>query len=84
MKPDASKICFGLSDKLDRQSLAIFLQLCGRPQFAEELSARLSNEETIKLVDHVMELLRKHLSEKEYHQLFLGDSHHQSHEGKLR
>lgn len=75
MKPDASKICFGLSDKLDRESLVIFLQLCGRPQFAEEISARLSSAETTKLVDHIMGLLRKHLSEKEYHHLFLGDTH---------
>lgn len=82
MKPDASKICFGLTEELDRESLAIFLQLCGRPQFAEEIATRLSSAETIQLVDHVMGLLRNHFSEKEYHHLFLGDTLHQSHKGK--
>lgn len=82
MKPDASKICFGLTDKLDRESLVIFLQLCGRPQFTEILSARLSSAETTELVDHVMGLLSKHFSEKEYHQLFLGDTDHRDHREK--
>ncbi|MFT5697238.1 MAG: hypothetical protein ACI8ZB_000086 [Desulforhopalus sp.] len=79
MKPDASKICFGLTKELDQQSLATFLQLCGRPQFAEEFSLRLSSEETIEFVDHVMKLLRSHLNENEYHRLFLGDTHHHDH-----
>jgi len=79
MTPDASKICFGLSERLDRESLTTFLQLCGRPQFAEEFSSRLSSEETIQLVDTVMGLLHKHLSESEYHKLFLNDPHHHKH-----
>ncbi|PHR24615.1 MAG: hypothetical protein COA36_15100 [Desulfotalea sp.] len=79
MKLDASKICFGLTTELDQQSLATFLQLCGRPQFAEEFASRLSSEETTELVDHVMKLLRNHLNENEYHRLFLGDTHHHDH-----
>lgn len=79
MKLDASKICFGLSKELDQQSLFIFLQLCGRPDFAKEFSTRLSSDETTKLVDHVMNLLRNHLSENEYHRLFLDDTDHHDH-----
>lgn len=79
MKLDTSKMCFGLTKELDQQSLATFLQLCGRPQFSKEFSARLSSEEIIELVDHVMKLLRTHLNENEYHRLFLGDSHHHDH-----
>jgi len=79
MKPDASKICFGLSEEIDRESLTTFLQLCGRPEFAEEFSSRLSSEEIIQLVDQVMGLLHNHLSESEYHKLFLNDPHHHKH-----
>jgi hypothetical protein len=79
MKIDASSICFGLTDELDQKSLVTFLQLCGRPEFAETFSKRVSSEETTALVDHVMMLLRKHLNENEYHRLFLNDSHHHDH-----
>jgi len=76
MKPDPSSICFGLTEELDRQSLAIFLQLCGQDDFVKVFASRLLSEEIINLVDHVMDLLRKHLSEDEYHSMFLGDQHH--------
>lgn len=79
MIPDASKICFGLTEELDKESLNTFLQLCGRPEFAETFSSRLTGDETIAFVDHVMELLRKHLSESEYHKLFLNDPRHHDH-----
>jgi hypothetical protein len=74
MKPDPSKICFGLTEDLDRQSLTTFLNLCGREDFAKLFAARLSSAEITQLVDHVMDLLRKHLNESEYHRVFLGDS----------
>jgi hypothetical protein len=76
MKPDTSKICFGLTEEIDRQSLATFLKLSGQDDFTQIFASRLSSEEIIKFVDHFMDLLRKHLSESEYHRIFLGDSHH--------
>lgn len=76
MKLDPSKICFGLTEELDRQSLATFLKLAGQEQFAELFSMRLSSKEIIELVDGFMILIRKHLSEDEYHRLFLQDKHH--------
>jgi hypothetical protein len=80
MKPDPSKICFGLTEELDRQSLATFLKLGGQEEFTNLFTSRLSSEEIIQLVDHFMDLLRKHLNENEYHRLFLGDSpHHHDH-----
>lgn len=80
-KPDPSKICFGLTDDLDRQSLATFLKLCGQEEFSKIFAARLSTDEILSLVDHFMDLLRKHLNENEYHRIFLGDTHHH-HDGK--
>jgi hypothetical protein len=79
MKIDASKIYFGLTEELDRQSFAAFLQLGGREEFAKLLASRLTSEEIIRFVDHFMDLLRRHLSENEYHGLFLGDTHHHHH-----
>lgn len=76
MKPDPSKICFGLTEELDRQSLATFLELSGQGDFCKLFAERLSSEEIIPLVDYFMNLLRKHFSENEYHRIFLGDSHH--------
>lgn len=80
MKLDPSKICFGLNEEIDRQSLATFLKLAGQEKFAELLSVRMSSEEIIEFVDGFMVLLRKHLNEDEYHRLFLQDKqHHHDH-----
>jgi len=79
MKPDPSKICFGLSEEVDQQSLATFLRLGGQEEFSRLFAARLASDEILQLVDLFMSLLRKHLSEDEYHRIFLGDSHHHDH-----
>jgi hypothetical protein len=73
MKPDPAQICFGLSPEHDRRSLAIFLQLCGARDFAELLAGRLDGNEINTLADQIMALLRRHLSEDEYHRVFLKD-----------
>lgn len=74
LEPD--KMCFGLTEDLDRQSLATFLQLSGRPEFADLFAKRLSSAEIIQFIDSFFELLKKHVSKKEYHQLFLLDTEH--------
>lgn len=71
-RPDPAAICFGLSTELDRQSLAAYLQLLGRPELSHTLAARLSSKEIEALIDHLGSLMRSHLSKKEYHHLFLG------------
>lgn len=76
MNPDPSKICFGLSEELDRSSFAHFLRLCGDEQFAEFFAERLTSEEILHLSDQFMVLFRKHLTESEYHELFLQDKNH--------
>ncbi|MGW8193067.1 MAG: cytoplasmic protein [Desulforhopalus sp.] len=76
MKPDPSKICFGLTEDLDRRSLSIFLNLAGDAKFADLFSQRLSSEEILGLTDQFMALIRKHLTEEEYHSLFLQDKKH--------
>jgi hypothetical protein len=72
--PNASQICFGLSEETDRSSLAVFLQLCGQKEFADLFAARLSSLEIEELTNQIMQLLRRHLSEDEYHAVFLQDT----------
>lgn len=75
MSPNASKICFGLSQQLDRESMEIFLSLAGRPEFATTLASRLDSSEIIEFSDHLMKLIRAHFSEDEYHRIFLNQPH---------
>ncbi len=77
IQPD--KMCFGLSEELDRQSFSCFLQLAGTTKFAETLAARVNSEEILQHVDSFTALLRKYLSEDEYHSLFLQDNSHTHH-----
>ena len=74
------QMCFGLTEELDRKSFACFLQLAGNEQFAETLSQRVTSEEILRFVDSFTELLRQHLSEPEYHSLFLQDKKHHHNE----
>ena len=77
IQPD--QMCFGLSEDLDKESFACFLQIAGETKFAETLAERLSSEEILHFVDSFTGLLRKHLNEEEYHSLFLKDSGHNHH-----
>jgi len=72
----AADVMFGMSPEQDRKSCSIYLQMLGRKEFAETLSARLAPAEIEQLVDLTSALMRTHLSKQEYHRLFLGDNHH--------
>lgn len=73
------KMCFGLTEDLDTESFSCFLQLAGEKKFAETLAKRLSSEEILQYVDNFTALLRKHISEEEYHSLFLKDASPHNH-----
>jgi len=70
------QICFGLSRELDERSLLLFLRLFSRDELLHALVSRLADEEISGLVDYHTGLLRQHLTETEYHELFLGDYGH--------
>ena len=76
MKLNPDKICFGLSEELDRQSFATFLWLAGQPEFAETLSSRVSSEEIDNHVTDFMALIKKYLTKQEYHRFFLLEEDH--------
>nr|WP_228130166.1 S4 domain-containing protein [Desulfotalea psychrophila] len=58
MLPDTPQICFGLSEKLDRISFSNLLQLLGRKEFADLLSARLNSKEINQAFDQIALVLR--------------------------
>ncbi len=72
----ADEICFGLDRATDERSLAIFLRLFSSDAFLTTLIPRLNDDEIDQLVDQLTGLMRRHLTEKEYHELFLGDNNH--------
>lgn len=75
MDLDPSRICFGISEKHDRKALSIFLQLAGRKEFTELLASKMTGAEIDSLVSDFSVVLRKHLTEDEYHHEFLQDDH---------
>ncbi len=70
-KLTADRMCFGLSPELDKQSFCCFLQLAGGTNFSETLAERVSTEEIDDFITSFTKLMKKHLSEHEYHTIFL-------------
>lgn len=70
-KLTADRMCFGLSPELDKQSFCCFLQLAGSTKFSETLAERVSTEEIDDFITSFTKLMKKHLSEHEYHTIFL-------------
>jgi len=66
-------ICFGLDRALDVRSFVTYLRLFGREELAALLAERMTSEEIIACADGLTGLLKKHLSEAEYHRYFLQD-----------
>ena len=66
-------MAFGYSREEDERSLIAFLQKFSDDDLMELLSGRLSDSEIEALVDYLTGLMKKHLSEEEYHRLFLKD-----------
>ena len=70
-KLDPHQMCFGLSTELDRESVACFLQLLGNKKLAETLAKRLSSAEIEEFIHLTTGLMKKNMTEDEYHELFL-------------
>ncbi|MGI6638460.1 MAG: cytoplasmic protein [Desulfobulbus sp.] len=62
---------FGLNRQLDEQSLIRFLKLYGDERLSTVLVPRLTDDEIHTVVDTLMIVMRRHLSNEEYHRLFL-------------
>jgi hypothetical protein len=68
-------IGFGLNRESDMDTVIYYLQKFSDDQLMNLLRNRLSDEECQAIFDLLSGLLRKHLSESEYHRYFLKDDH---------
>ncbi len=64
-------VAIGLSREIDEATLVVYLQKFSDDRLMEVIRGRLSDEEIHEITDRITHLLRKHLSHKEYHDLFL-------------
>ncbi len=66
-------VAFGLSREVDEKSLMYYLQKFSDDDLVRVLVPRMSDEEIDRLFSLISELMRNHLSDNEYHELFLKD-----------
>ncbi len=70
----ATDLAFGWDRTTDERSCQAFVQRFSRPALLAALTPRLTDQELTALIDHLSGLMKRHLSEGEYHRLFLADS----------
>ncbi len=68
----AYEICFGLNRTTDEESLAAFLRIFSKKYLTSVLIPRMTDDEIMRVVDLLTDIMHNHLQEKEYHELFLG------------
>ena len=66
-------IAFGFDRASDERSFELFLQQFVDKKLMETLLPRLLDEDISATVNFLTGIMRKHLSEKEYHRLFLAE-----------
>ena len=66
---------FGADRKTDESTVICYLQKFCDDMLIEQLMPRLSDDELSEIFDLITRLLKKHLTNEEYHRLFLKDDH---------
>jgi hypothetical protein len=69
----AHTIAFGFDRATDERSFELFLLHFVDKKLMETLLPRLQDEDILAAVDFLTGIMKKHLSEKEYHSLFLAE-----------
>jgi len=69
-------IVFGFDRPTDERSLVLFINKIAEPAMLKEIIPRLEDREIDAIIDLFTGIMKKHLSKKEYHHLFLGDDSH--------
>ncbi|MBF0548957.1 MAG: cytoplasmic protein [Deltaproteobacteria bacterium] len=62
---------FGLDRKIDENTVIVYLQKLSDDKLMAELRDRLSDQELADIFNFVSAILKRHLTEPEYHQHFL-------------
>jgi len=70
---DAYSIVFGFDRETDERSLEAFIERFAGKEFMKTLLPRLQDEDITDMVNFLTGIMHKHLSEKEYHRLFLAE-----------
>ena len=68
---------FGLDRESDEATIIYYLQKFSDDTLMSLMRERMSDEDMTRLFDLLTYLLKKHLSEKEYHSHFLKDDDHE-------
>ena len=66
---------FGLDRETDERTVIYYLQKFSDDELMAVMSKRMKDEDLSALFELISMLLRKHLSEPEYHRLFLKEDH---------
>ncbi len=64
---------FGMDRQTDEETLMFYLQKFSEDNFMAQFIPRLTQEEKEQMYDLINHLIHRHLSEEEYHHLFLKD-----------
>ena len=64
---------FGLDQDSDVNTIVFYLQKIADDVLARTLAERMTEDERLEFFDTLGRLLKNHLSEEEYHRLFLKD-----------
>jgi len=66
-------IGYGADRKTDENTVIYYLQKFSDDEFMALMTRRMANEELLEIFDLINRLLKTHLTESEYHNLFLKD-----------
>ena len=66
---------FGLDRENDQNTIVFYLQKFSDDALLKTLVKRLSDDELNEIFSLITRLLKRHLTESEYHRLFLKDDH---------
>ena len=64
---------YGADRETDENTLIYYLQKFSDDKFMATITKRMTDEELLEMFDFISRLLKKHLTESEYHKLFLKD-----------
>jgi hypothetical protein len=70
---------FGFSREVDEKSLMFYLQKISEDDLVKVLVPRLNDQEINDLFERLSQLMRKYLTDDEYHHLFLKDEQAEDH-----
>jgi hypothetical protein len=66
---------YGADRETDEHTIMVYLQKFSDDQFLATIIKRMTDEELLDVFNLINRLLKKHLTEFEYHSLFLKDGH---------